>query len=32
MIVTPLPHCNEVYRIARKEFDQTYILDIISAL
>ena len=32
MIVTPLPHCNEVYRIARKEFDQTYILDINSAL
>lgn len=26
MIVTPLPFCNEVYRIARKEFDQTYIL------
>lgn len=26
MIVTPLPNCNEVYRIARKEFDQTYVI------
>jgi len=32
MIVTPLPKCNEVYRIARKEFLQTYVLDDISAL
>jgi hypothetical protein len=24
MLVTPLPDCNEVYRIARKEFDETY--------
>lgn len=27
MIVTPLPDCNEVYRIARKEFNETYTLD-----
>jgi hypothetical protein len=26
MIVTPLPHCKEVYRIAAKEFYESYIL------
>jgi len=26
MIVTPLPNCKEVYRIAAKEFYESYIL------